>query len=200
MCMATAWFHVIKKPIKSLDDVKDLKLRAPTRLSNKLLSALGATPVAMPVPATSEALAKGVIDGALMPYEVVPSVKLQEMVEFHSETDPAEPAIYTSVFMFAMNKARYEGLPEDLHKVIDRNSGQSAVGPDRQDLLGGRCEGKKAAAANHFNMSSRPSCSASRPPARPSPTPGSRTWMARDMTASSCSACSAQPDHQHFRK
>jgi TRAP-type C4-dicarboxylate transport system substrate-binding protein len=145
-------FHVIKKPIKTLDDVKGLKLRAPTRLSNKLLSALGATPVAMPVPATSEALSKGVIDGALMPYEVVPSVKLQEMVKFHSETDPAEPAIYTSVFMFAMNKARYEGLPEDLRKVIDRNSGQALSGQIGKTFLAADAEGKKAAAANHFNV------------------------------------------------
>lgn len=145
-------FHVIKKPIKTLDDVKGLKLRAPTRLSNKLLSALGATPVAMPVPATSEALSKGVIDGALMPYEVVPSVKLQELVKFHSETDPAEPAIYTSVFMFAMNKARYEGLPEDLRKVIDRNSGQAFSGQIGRTFLAADAEGKKAAAANSFNV------------------------------------------------
>ena len=74
-------FHLVNKPIKTLADFKGLKLRAPTRQTNKLLAALGATPVAMPVPAVGEALAKGVIDGAVVPYEVVPAVKIQELVK-----------------------------------------------------------------------------------------------------------------------
>lgn len=119
-------FHMAKQPIKSMADFKGLKLRAPTRQTNKLLAALGATPVAMPVPQVSEAMSKAVIDGALVPYEVAPAVKLQELAKSHSETDPAEHAIYTSTFIFAMNKAKYESLPPDLKKVIDAHSGSDA--------------------------------------------------------------------------
>jgi len=75
------------------------------------------------VPQVSEALSKGVIDGAVIPYEVVPAVKVQELVKYHSETDPSQHAVYTSAFIFAMNKAKYESLPPDLKKVIDANSG-----------------------------------------------------------------------------
>ena len=57
-------FHMVKKPIKVMADLKDQKVRAPTRQTNKMLAALGATPVSMPVPAVSESLAKSVIDGA----------------------------------------------------------------------------------------------------------------------------------------
>ena len=71
-------FHMREKPIKTMADLKGLKVRAPTRQTNRFLAALGATPVAMPVPQVSEALSKGVIDGAVVPYEVVPSVKIQE--------------------------------------------------------------------------------------------------------------------------
>ena len=145
-------FHMVKKPIKVMADLKDQKLRAPTRQTNKMLAALGATPVSMPVPAVSESLAKSVIDGALVPYEVVPAVKIQELVKFHSETDPAEPAIYTSVFVLAMNKARYESLPADLKKVIDANSGKSLSGMAGKAFLQADEEGKKLTTKNTTNV------------------------------------------------
>jgi TRAP-type C4-dicarboxylate transport system substrate-binding protein len=106
-----------------MGDLKGLKMRAPTRMTNKLLASLGATPVAMPLPAVAEAVNKGVVDGFLLPWEVIPSVRLQEMVKFHSETDEARPALYTSVFILAMNPAKYNALPADLKAIVDRNSG-----------------------------------------------------------------------------
>ncbi len=117
------YVHTSSKQIKTLADFKGLKMRAPTRQTNRLLASLGATPVAMPLPAVAEAVSKGVIDGFLLPWEVIPSVKLHEMVKYHSETDPSRPALYTSVFIIAMNPAKYNGLPADLKAIIDRNSG-----------------------------------------------------------------------------
>jgi len=109
--------------VKTLADFKGLKMRAPTRQTNRLLAALGASPVGMPLPAIPDAVSKGTIDGFLLPWEVMPSLKLQEMVKYHSETDPSRPALYSAVFVFAMNQARYDSLPADLKKVIDNNSG-----------------------------------------------------------------------------
>ena len=117
------YIHTREKQVKVMADMKGLKMRAPTRMTNKLLAALGATPVAMPLPQVPEAVSKGVIDGFLLPWEVIPSVKLQEMVKFHSETDPSRPALYTSVFIFAMNPAKYNALPPDLKAIIDKHSG-----------------------------------------------------------------------------
>jgi TRAP-type C4-dicarboxylate transport system substrate-binding protein len=145
-------FHMTKKPVNTMADLKGLKLRAPTRQTNKLLAALGATPVAMPVPQVSEALSKSVIDGALVPYEVVPAVKIQELAKFHSETDPAAPAIYTSTFMFAMNKAKYDSLPADLKKVIDDNSGMATSGMAGKAFLAADAAGKKLTEKNAHNV------------------------------------------------
>jgi TRAP-type C4-dicarboxylate transport system substrate-binding protein len=117
------YVHTRDRQIKTLADFKGLKMRAPTRQTNRLLAAFGATPVSMPLPAVTEAMSKGVIDGFMLPWEVIPSVKLQEMVKFHTETDPAMPALYTATFLFAMNPAKYNSLPADLKAVIDRNSG-----------------------------------------------------------------------------
>ena len=57
------YFHMIDKPVTGRADLQGLKIRAPTRQTNKLIGLLGATPVGMPVPQVPEALAKGVIDG-----------------------------------------------------------------------------------------------------------------------------------------
>lgn len=145
-------FHLRDKPIRTLADFKGLKLRAPTRQTNKFLAALGATPVAMPVPAVGEAISKGVIDGAVVPYEVVPAVKIQELVKYHSETDPAEPAFYTATFIFAMNSAKYQSLPADLKKVIDANSGLAASGVAGKAFLAADAEGKKLCVRNTTNV------------------------------------------------
>lgn len=145
-------FHMTSKPVKTMADLRGLKLRAPTRLTNKFIAMLGATPVSMPVPQVGDALSKGVIDGAVVPYEVVPAVKIQELVKFHSETDPAEPAFYTSTFIFAMNKAKYESLPADLKQVIDANSGQALSGQIGRAFLQADQEGKKLTVRNTTNV------------------------------------------------
>jgi len=117
------YLHTVTRPVKVLSDFKGLKMRAPTRQTNRLLAALGATPVAMPLPALPNALSKGLVDGYMLPWEVIPSIRAQEFTKFDSETDPKSRALYTAVFMLAMNEARYDGLPPDLKKVIDANSG-----------------------------------------------------------------------------
>ncbi|MBT0568839.1 TRAP transporter substrate-binding protein [Curvibacter sp. CHRR-16] len=145
-------FHMTKKPIKTMADLRGLKLRAPTRLTNKFIAMLGATPVSMPVPQVGDALSKGVIDGAVVPYEVVPAVKIHELVKYHSETDPAEPAFYTSTFVLAMNKAKYDALPADLKKVIDANSGQAASAGAGKAFLQADVDGKKLVNQAAINM------------------------------------------------
>ena len=121
-------FHTANRQIKSIGDLRGLKVRGPTRQVTKLLASLGATPVGMPLPGIPDALSKGVIDGAVIPWEVVPSVKVNELAKYHSEFAPALPGLYTSTFVMAMNKAKYESLPPDLKKVIDDNSGLETSG------------------------------------------------------------------------
>ncbi|HUG26398.1 TRAP transporter substrate-binding protein [Piscinibacter sp.] len=117
------YLHSRDKQIKSMADLRGMKMRAPTRQTNKLLAALGATPVGMPMPAVADAVSKGTIDGFALPWEIIPSMKLHEMVKYHTETDPSRPALYSATFILAMNQAKYDGLPADLKAVIDRHSG-----------------------------------------------------------------------------
>lgn len=118
-----AQLHTSGRPVRSLADLKGMKIRTPTRLGTKLLTALGAVPIGMPVPQVTEALSRGVVDGALLPWEVMPSLKLHEVVRYHTETAAPTPMLTNMVFVLAMNKRRYDGLPPELKQVIDANSG-----------------------------------------------------------------------------
>lgn len=114
------------KPVTSYEQLAGRKIRTPSRTGAWLIEEWGAEPVGMPVPDLPQALAKGVVDGALVPYEVAPSLKLPELID--STTAPeGDDRFGTTVFLFAMNKDRYESLPEDLRAVIDENSGANAA-------------------------------------------------------------------------
>ncbi|MDW3183291.1 TRAP transporter substrate-binding protein [Roseobacter sp.] len=109
------------KEVRKPSDMDGLKIRGGSRLANALLEKVGATPVGMPVPAVPEGLSKGVIDGTTIPWEVTAALKIPELVDNHTEF--TGNALYVLTFVLAMNKDRYEGLPDDLKKVIDDNSG-----------------------------------------------------------------------------
>ncbi len=113
-------FHT-NAPVTKPADLQGMKIRGGSRLVNQLLELVGATPVGMPVPAVSEALSKGVLDGTTIPWEVTTSLKVPELVKNHTEFEG--PALYNLTFVLAMNNDTYAGLPDDLKAVIDQNSG-----------------------------------------------------------------------------
>ena len=113
------------EPIAEVDDFAGLKLRGPTRPATLLLEKLGATPIGMPVPQFPESLALGVVDGGVITYEQAPSLKLDELTDSHTDV-AGDKSLYNLFFIWAMNKDRYESLPDDLKAVIDANSGAEA--------------------------------------------------------------------------
>jgi TRAP-type C4-dicarboxylate transport system substrate-binding protein len=117
-------FHMKDAPVRTLEDLAGKKVRAPTRVINETLGALGATPVGMPVPQVPEALSRGVVDGVVIPWEVSLPLHVHELTNSHTSF-AGDRGFYTSVFLFGMNKDVYESLPDDLKKVIDDNSGMA---------------------------------------------------------------------------
>ncbi|MGC1498259.1 MAG: TRAP transporter substrate-binding protein [Sulfitobacter sp.] len=108
-------------PVETPADLQGMKIRGGSRLVNELLTLTGATPVGMPVPAIPESLSKGVIDGTTIPWEVTGALKIPELVENHTEFEG--PALYNLGFVLAMNEGVYNGMPADLQKIMDDNSG-----------------------------------------------------------------------------
>lgn len=115
--------HTRDHEVKTMDDLKGRKIRTPSRLGTKLLEALGATPVGMPLPQVPESLSKGVVDGTILPWEVVPAFKVHELTGYSAEFG-GDHTMSTSTMMFVMNKKKYESLPADLKKIVDNNSGR----------------------------------------------------------------------------
>ncbi|MDO9438721.1 TRAP transporter substrate-binding protein [Hydrogenophaga sp.] len=118
-------FHT-KTPVTGLESLRGMKVRGGSRVINNMLTKLGATPVGMPVPAVTDALSKGTIEGTTIPWEVTPSLKVTELVKNHT-TFAGKQGLYTQTFAFSMNKASYEKLPPDLKAVIDKNSGMETA-------------------------------------------------------------------------
>ena len=145
-------FHS-RDPITKLEDLKGMKVRGGSRIVNIMLGQLGATPVGMPVPAVGEALSKGVITATTIPWEVVPALKVQQIVKNHTGF-AGDKGLYTQTFGIVMNKAAYDKLPADLKKVIDNNSGAETAALFGRAMDAGDKVGESLAkkAGNHIYM------------------------------------------------
>jgi TRAP-type transport system periplasmic protein len=144
--------HTKDKAIRTLEDFKGMKMRAPSRETAKLLQALGATPVGMPITGVTEAITKGTIDGTMVPWDAATSFRIHEAANIHTETPEGSPALYTVGLMFAMNEKKYNSLSPELRAVIDRNSGAelSARMGKMWDDSAAPARAKAKAAGNQF--------------------------------------------------
>ena len=114
------------RAIRTIEDLKGLRLHVASRLAGEAVQALGARGVSVPIPQVPMAIAGRVIDGCLDPWDVVPILRLNDAFKAH--TDFADSSLSTTTFVLAMNKTSYDRLPRDLKTVIDNNAGQVAAG------------------------------------------------------------------------
>ncbi|MES9902011.1 MAG: TRAP transporter substrate-binding protein [Sedimenticola sp.] len=116
--------HMSKEPVTRMEDFTGLTLRPPGRgVGSWTIQALGADTTKKRHPKLPRALEKGALDGALMSFQLAQTMGVVEAVKSHTLLDEEE-YFGTSIYLFLMNKARYDALPEELRAVIDRNSGQ----------------------------------------------------------------------------
>lgn len=114
-----------KDPIHKVEDFEGMKLRAYSRTNAWILEALGAAPLQLPLPELVPMLSKGTISGSILPYEIAPAVKMQELCNYFTTLAPPQTRLSTAIFTLLMNKKKYESLPPDLQKVLDNNSGRN---------------------------------------------------------------------------
>ncbi len=104
-----------KKPIKTLEELKGVKIRG-TGTTTKVVSSLGATPVAMPMGDSYDALSRGVVEGIVCPMEALKGWKLGEVVKY---TTQDYGSAYNMVFFVVMNKSKWNSFTPDVQKVIE---------------------------------------------------------------------------------
>jgi TRAP-type C4-dicarboxylate transport system substrate-binding protein len=112
--------HTVSKPIQTLNDLKGLKMRAPSAYMSKVLKLAGSTPVSMPISELTVSLQKGVIDGMLTPYSAIADFRLFDLVQYVTRAD-----VYISPMAVVMNKEKFASLPDDARKAIDDASGKN---------------------------------------------------------------------------
>ncbi|MBN2442700.1 MAG: TRAP transporter substrate-binding protein [Spirochaetales bacterium] len=107
-----------KKAIRSLADVKGIKIRA-TGLSSKIVEALGGIPLGMSQPETYEALRKGVVDATFCPIETLKGWKQGEVIKYVIDTSVIG---YTTAMFVVMNNKSWNNLPENVRKIFTETS------------------------------------------------------------------------------
>ena len=113
------------RPIETVAEIKGLRLDVRTRFAGEAVQALDGRAVPVPSGQLPLAITRRVVDGCIIPWDMVPALKLDDFLKAH--TDFADYSLSTTTYVLAMNKTAYQNLPADLQKVIDGNSGQLAA-------------------------------------------------------------------------
>lgn len=105
-----------KKAIAKLDEIKGLRIKS-TGLSSKIVTALGGTPVTMPITETYDAIQKGLADGLYLHLEVLKTFRFGELLKC---TILDHGMSNTTASFVAMNKKKWESLPKDVQQIIEQ--------------------------------------------------------------------------------
>ena len=109
-----------QKPVRTLEDLRGMKIRSPGPTMFRVLEKLGAVPVAAPMDRAYDMLIAGEVEGAVAPWEAVVPFRLHEQCGFATVLD-----LYTLPFFAVMNRRKYDALPPSIRKILDENSGES---------------------------------------------------------------------------
>lgn len=121
------WMHtstpnviITKKPVRTLEDMKGMTIRAPGRIGDTI-KALGATPAPTPVMEVYDAMSKGVIDGVNTPFETLKTFRFAEVAKY---TTASWQVGNVYPFYVIMNKNSYKKLTPAVKQVFDRLVGE----------------------------------------------------------------------------
>jgi TRAP-type C4-dicarboxylate transport system substrate-binding protein len=114
-------FHS-KTPLQTVEDFKGKRIRYAGIQFKNIIDSLGAVPLLVPPQETQDALSKGIIDAATFPYEGAASFDIATVAK-----NTLEPGVSSATFAVVMNPAKYEALPDDLKKLIDKTTGPDAA-------------------------------------------------------------------------
>ena len=109
------------KAFRSMDDLKGLRMRAPSAAQAKQLQVMGAVPIAAPITEVYQGLERGVMDGAMVPFTTILDFRLGEVARGFTISGPI---FGRSSFLVVMNKKKYDSLSPAARAAIDILSGR----------------------------------------------------------------------------
>ena len=114
--------HNTSRDVKSLDDMKGLKVRTPGGATIEIAKLLGMVPVQKPISEIYELLSTGVVDAAMMPMETVQSFKLLDKLT-HTLVLPG--GLYNSSYSLFINPEKFASLSPKDQDAIRKVSGET---------------------------------------------------------------------------
>jgi TRAP-type transport system periplasmic protein len=131
-----AHIFTTKKPIKTIEDLKGLRIRSPGPLQTITLKEFGAAPISMPASDLYDALQRGMVDGMLTDFAATKGFRFVEVVKYCTLSN-----FYALPMGFAMNQKAWNNLPPDIQKILEDLGGRkfaeaNAASFDRNDLIG----------------------------------------------------------------
>ncbi|MCF8038301.1 MAG: TRAP transporter substrate-binding protein [Desulfohalobiaceae bacterium] len=107
--------HTANKSVKTLKDLKGVRIGCGAGLDVKVINTLGATPVQnKSLSETYLALEKGTVDGIYYPWAILKSLKMTDLLSYHTIANMA--VVPVSVIM---NLNKWKSLPPDVQKVFE---------------------------------------------------------------------------------
>lgn len=142
---ATYQIHTTKKPVKTREDLKGLKIICWDRKTAETAQALGANPVMVPPTDSYLALERGMADGVLCPLAPIISFKISEAVKYTTICD-----ISVTGFWAGMSQDLWSGLGPDNQKAFSETTGQPMADKSGKSLDQGAVgDSQKLKAAGH---------------------------------------------------
>ncbi len=108
-----------RKPMKSLADLKGMKIRAAGPVYGAIAKHYGAVPIGMPVTQVTESLSRGVVDGTLLGWGGALIFRIHNVTSFHFEAP-----LGITPLMVAMNKKKFDSLPAKAKAALDKYGGE----------------------------------------------------------------------------
>jgi TRAP-type C4-dicarboxylate transport system substrate-binding protein len=120
------------KKIQSVKDFRGLRMRTPSTTVGVALAKLGAVPLGMPLNMIGDNNASGYVDAIAYGWDSTTTTKgaggkfLADQLSVVIDARLAAPAL-----MIVMNRAKWEAMPDDLKKIIEKHSSDIAMGSAR---------------------------------------------------------------------
>ncbi len=108
-----------RKPLKSLADLKGMKIRSAGPVYASTIKHFGGIPIGMPVTQLTESISRGVVDGALLGWGGALVFRIHNVAAYHYTTP-----LGTTPAMVAMNKGKWNGLPAKAKAAINKFGGE----------------------------------------------------------------------------
>jgi TRAP-type C4-dicarboxylate transport system substrate-binding protein len=107
-------FHSKTKKIMVPGDIAGMKIRPAHATMATLVTQLGGTNVQSSAPEVRDILDKGVADAVTFPWGSIVLFGVDKVTKYHMDVP-----LYTTSFVWVMNKAKYDGMSANQKKVID---------------------------------------------------------------------------------